>query len=223
MVNGERMIDTQRDHGYISTTFTGRGHEIYSRSAAAKSTLFVDGLGCRENAVCDATEVERDEDLLGIRIDGSNIYLIRWKEDFIGRLFLMVENRYWLVIDAAPGHIMESRFHTYADCTGGADWMALKSGKEQMMMTFASLGEGEMQESLGMPVSPQEQTRIIRWISPDDPFGLHVTALSPGEDKLDLKLSNDHDGGYAIEVSGRDGYRRTIRVTPELKLKKQTK
>jgi len=28
------------------------------------------------------------------------------------------------------------------------------------------------------------------------------------------------DGGYAVEVSGTDGYRRTIRVTPELKLKK---
>jgi hypothetical protein len=223
MVNGERMIDTQRDHGYISTTFTSRGQHLYSRSAASKSTLFVDGLGCRENAVCDLTEVERDDDLLGIRIDGSNIYMIRWKEDFIGRLFLMVENRYWLVIDAAPGHIMESRFHTYAECTGGADWLALKSGKEQMMMTFASLGEGEMQESLGMPVSPQEQTRIFRWMSPADPNGLHVTALNPGNEKLELKLNNDKDGGYTVEVSGTDGYRRTIRVTPELKLKKQTK
>ena len=139
MVNGERMIDTQRGGGYISTTFSSRGQHLYSRSAASKSTLFVDGLGCRENAVCDQTEVERDGDLLGIRIDGSNIYLIRWKQDFIGRLFLMVENRYWLVIDAAPGHSMESRFHTYAECTRGKDWLALKRGKEQMMMTFGNL------------------------------------------------------------------------------------
>ena len=220
MVNGERMIDTQRDHGYISTTFSGRGHEIYSRSAASKSTLFVDGLGCRENAVCEETEVERDDDLLGIRIDGSNIYLIRWKNDFIGRHFLMVENRYWLVIDAAPGHIMESRFHTYAECTRGPDWLALKSGKEQMMMTFASLGEGVMMESLGMPTSQEEQTRIFRWISPVGQENLHVAALNPGDEKLGLELSKEPDGGFAINVSGASGYRRTIRLTAELKLKK---
>ncbi len=220
MLNGERMIDTQRDHGYISTTFSRRGHEIYSRSAASKSTLFVDGLGCREDAVCDVTEVERDEDLLGIRIDGSNIFLIRWKKDFIGRHFLMVENRYWLVIDAAPGHSMESRFHTYAECTRGTDWLALKSGKEQMMMTFASLGEGEMQESLGMPASPKEQTSIFRWMSPGGQDNLHVTAMNPGSEKLGLELSKESDGGFAIKVSGASGYQRTIRLTAELKLKK---
>lgn len=220
MVNGERMIDTQRDHGYISTTFTGRGHEIYSRSAAAKSTLFVDGLGCREDAVCNITEVEKEDDLLGIRIDGTNIYLVRWKKNFIGRLFLMVENRYWLVIDAAPGHIMESRFHTYADYTAEKDWALLKSGNEQMMMTFASLGEGVMQQALGMPVGPQEQTTIFRWMSPEAKDNLHVTALNPGTEKLGLKLSKESNGGFAIEVSSADGYSRTIRVTDALKLKK---
>ncbi len=220
MVNGERMIDTQRDHGYISTTFTGRGHEIYSRSAAAKSTLLVDGLGCREDAVCNITEVEKEDDLLGIRIDGSNIYLIRWKKEFIGRLFLMVENRYWLVIDAAPGHIMESRFHTYADCSIGKDWVSMKSGKENMMMTFSSLGEGAMQKSTGMPVLNQEQTKIFRWISPVEKDNLHVTALNPGTEKLRLKLSKEGEDGFAIEVSGEEGYKRTIHITSELKLKK---
>ncbi len=220
MLNGERMIDTQRDHGYISTTFSGRGHEIYSRSAASKSTLFIDGLSCRENAVCDTTEVEQDGDLLGIRVDGSNIYLARWKKDFIGRLFLMVENRYWLVIDAAPGHIMESRFHTYAECKRGTDWVSLKSGNEQMMMTFASLGKSVMMESTGMPTSPEEQTHIFRWISPAEKDNLHVTALYPGSKKPKLKLSKEMDGGFAIEVSGEGGYKRTIHVSSELKLKK---
>jgi len=228
MVNGERMIDMQRDGGYISTTFSSRGPEIYSRSAASKSTLFVDGLGCRENAVCKETQVESDGDLLGIRIDGSNIYLSRWKNGFIGRLFLMVENRYWLVIDAAPGHIMESRFHTYAEVVKrGMDWLVLKKGKEQMMMAFASLGNGMLQESRGMPTSSQKQTRIFRWMSPTRAFetlpdqsGFHVTALNPGSEKLELKLSKEMNGGYAIEVSGKDGYQRTIRVTSKLKLKK---
>jgi len=220
MVNGERMIEYQRGGGYISTTFTSRGHDIYSRSAAAKSTILVDGLGCRENAVCKETGVERDGDLLGIRIDGSNIFMARWKEGFIGRFFLMVENRYWLVIDAAPGHIMESRFHTYAECKRGSDWVSLKKGNQEMMMTFATPGEGVMQESLGMPTTPREQTSIFRWMSDGEKDSFHVTALNPGNEKLGLKLSKEPDGGYAIEVTGADDYRRTIRVTSNLKLKK---
>ncbi|MGM0573998.1 MAG: hypothetical protein ACQESL_09635, partial [Bacteroidota bacterium] len=219
MVNGERMIESQRHNGYISTTFTGRGQDLYSRSAASKSTLFVDGLGCRENAVCDTTEIITDGDLHGIRIDGSPVYMTRWKNGFIGRLLLMVENRYWLVIDAAPGHIMESRFHTYAEFTNGSDWVLLKRGQEEMMMTFASLGEGVMQESTGMPASPQEKTHIFRWISPRAKDKLHVTALNPGSEKLNLNLSKDVNGGFAIELSNADGYKRTIRLTPELKIK----
>ncbi|MBT7699711.1 MAG: hypothetical protein HN700_05390 [Verrucomicrobia bacterium] len=220
MVNGERMIVDQAGGGYNSVTFTGFGHHLYGRSAAAKSTLFVDGLGCRENAVCDVTEVVSETGLLGIRIDGSNIYLPQWRRGFIGRLFLMVENRYWLVIDAAPGHRMESRFHTYADTTRGSDWVSLKRGEEQLMMTFATLGGGVMQESRGMPTAPGRQTQIFRWISKGASHNsLQVTALNPGSEKLGLELRKDKGGVLVIKVSGADGYQRTVRVTRELKLK----
>jgi hypothetical protein len=56
-VNGELMITDQQDGGYMDTTFTRRGHEVYGRSAESKSTLFVDGLGCNTNVVCDKTQV----------------------------------------------------------------------------------------------------------------------------------------------------------------------
>jgi hypothetical protein len=217
MVNGERLIDAQMDGGYISTTFTDRGHELYSRSAASKSTLLVDGLGCRENAVCDTTEIISHDDLRGIRIDGSSVFMPRWKSGFIGRLILMVENRYWLVIDTAPGHIMESRFHSYADFTRGPDWVLLKSRKEEMMMTFSSLGEGVMQESTGMPVKADRQTHIFRWISPETTDNLHVTALNPGNGKIMLTLDKEVDGSFVIHLSTEDGYKRTIYLTSDLK------
>jgi hypothetical protein len=219
MVNGERMIVDQGGGGYSPVTFTEYGHHLYSRSAAAKSTLFVDGLGCRENSVCDATEVVRDADLIGIRIDGSHVYLPRWRRGFIGRLFLMVENRYWLVVDTAPGHRMESRFHTYADTSRNADTVSLTRGDEQLQMTFAAFGRGAIQESRGMPTAPQAQTRIIRWIGMGaSRNSLQVTALNPGSETLGLALSKGKGGGYVIEVSGADGYQRTIRVTRSLKL-----
>ncbi|MDP6112875.1 MAG: heparinase II/III family protein [Planctomycetota bacterium] len=224
MVNGERMITDQSGSSPVS--FTRFGHHIYGRSVASKSALFVDGLGCRENAVCDVTEVVKGKDILGLRIDGSHIYLPRWKKLFIGRLFLLVENNYWLVVDrlfdpnVAAGHWLESRFHTFADTRCGKDWASLKSGKERLTMTFAALGDGVMQESRGTPSLPGKQTKIIRWMSAAaDHELLHVTALNPGSSKLSLKLNKQKRGGFAIEVTCPTGRSRTVRVTSTLKLK----
>ena len=225
MVNGKQMITDQA--GGTCVGFTKRGHHIYGRSAASKSTLFVDGLGCMENAVCDTTEVVKGKDLLGLRLDGSHVYLVRWKDLFIGRLFLLVDTSYWLVVDRlfdpniAAGHSVESRFHTFAEVRTGKDVAYLKSGKERLSMSFAALGGGVMQESRGMLSLPGEQTHIVRWLS--DAGGndlLHVTALNPGSKKLGLELSREKRGGFAIGVTGVDNYTRTIRVGSTLRLKK---
>jgi len=224
MVNGERFI-TDQAGGPGSVAYTKRGHHLYDRSAASKSTLFVDGLGCMENVVCDATEMVKSKDLLGIRIDGSHIYLVRWRDHFVGRLLLMVENRYWLVIDrafhsnSAAGHLMEARFHTFAECKAGRNWVSLKSGKERMTMTFAALNRAVMQESRGMPTSPAEQTTVFRWMSVEQyQDNVLVTALNPGG-RLRVKVRRDTRKGYAIDVTGPNGYERTIRISPRLKLR----
>ena len=242
MVNGERMITDQAGGG-TAVTFTSRGHELYDRSPASKSTLFVDGLGCRTNAVCDVTEVVKGKDILGIRIDGSHIYLKQWRDMFIGRLFLMVEGSYWLVIDrvfspnTAEHHFMESRFHTYADARRGRrsgsasrsacpdgrgkDWVALKSGKQRMTMTFAALGDAVMQEAVGTPARPARQTTMFRWMSAEGYHdNLHVTALNPGSGRLRLAVTREKGSGFGVKVTGPGGYRCAIRLTSSLKLKK---
>ena len=226
-VNGELMITDQQDGGYMATTFTKRGQEVYGRSVESKSTLFVDGLGCNTNAICDKTEVVKGEDLLGIRVDGSHIYLPGWKHLFIGRLCLLVENSYWLVIDRVQGvsevdqHWAESRFHTLAESKSGKNWVSLKSGKEKMMMTFAGLGKGILREARGMPSQPQiPATTIYRWMgavaSHDN---LQVAALNPGSKKLGLRVRKESRATYAIEVSKPGGTTRTIRVSAKLRLR----
>ncbi|MFO7821388.1 MAG: heparinase II/III family protein [Lentisphaeria bacterium] len=225
-VNGELMITDQQDGGYMATTFSKRGTELYGRSAASKSTLFVDGLGCNTDVECDTTEVVRGEDILGIRIDGSHIYLPRWKEIFIGRLILMVEDSYWLVVDhlvspnPADNHWMESRFHTFAAEKSGSDWVALKSGEQPTQMTFAALGNGVMQESLGMPAQPTvPRTTIYRWMSAEAGHDkLHIAALNPGTEKLKLKVDKLDDVTYSIDVTKPDAITRTIRLTAALEL-----
>lgn len=225
-VNGELMITDQKGGGYMATTFSGRGHEIYSRRAASKSTLFVDGLGCRVNAECNETEVVKGDGILGIRVDGSRIYMPRWRNMFIGRLVLMVGKEYWLVVDQVLSpreinkHWAESRFHTFADAENGKDWVALKSGDEQMQITFASLEPGVLQKSRGMPPQPRvPQTTIFRWMSKKARHdNLHVAALNPGTEKLDLELRKEKSENYVITVTKPDGSKRKIRIAPELRL-----
>jgi len=225
MQNGQKMIEDQAGSSPVS--YTGRGHHIYGRSAASKSTLFVDGLGCREDAVCTATEAVKGNGIQGIRIDGSRVYMKRWWNTFIGRLFLMVDSRYCLVIDRvydeniANGHWIESRFHTFATTTKGADWVRLIKGPETMTMTFASLGKGVMQESSGMPSLPRKQSQIFRWMSARPSYSqLQVTALNPGAEKIEIKVMKGKKGYFDILIKAKDGYQRTIVISSKLELKK---
>ena len=225
-VNGETMIDFQQDGGYIGSTFSGRGHDIYSRSAAGKSTLLIDGVTPMVGATCKETTVEQKGDLYGIRINGGDVYMPRWKNARIYRLFLLVDGKYILVIDGAPGHYIESRFHTYATPTVSKDGVVLKKGDVQLAMSFASYGEGMLQQSFGMPTSSKVQTNILRWMSPTRAYeslpkenGFHVTALNPGKEKLGLSLEKQKDGGFAITVTGKKGYQRVVNVTNDLRLK----
>ncbi len=216
-VNGVRFIGDQ-DGGNMAVNFTERGTDLYARSTASKSTIFVDGLGCNENTQTSTPEVIEGDGFVGIRIDGSKIFMNRWKRGFIGRLFLMVDSSYWLVIDSAPGHGLESRFHTYADVEVGDDWALLSKEDQKLAMTFSSLTPSVMQQSRGTPCTPREQTKILRWMNTGPvKDSLTVTAMNPGTEKLQVKLSKD-DTGYVIEVSGKGITSRTIRVTRDLKL-----
>lgn len=216
MVDGVRFIEDQPG-GTMAVNFTGRGHDLYSRSPAAKSTLFVEGLGCAENTECSSTEILEAEGMIGVRIDGSGIYMSRWRRRFAGRLFLQVESKYWLVIDSAPGRGMESRFHTFAGVEAGDDWALLTREDKHLSMTFASLSQSVIQQSSGMPTYPHQQTKILRWMTTRATGdSLHVTALNPGNQRLGVKLTKE-EGGVAIEVTGPNDYARTIRLTRDLK------
>lgn len=226
-VNGELMITDQADTGYLTTTFGRRGTDIYSRNSASKSTLFVEGLGCGKDATCEQTEIiQNDDDITGVRIEVTKIYLPRLPAQFIGRLFLFVNNEYWLVVDHVLSrnevtHLgIESRFHTYADCVRDGNQVALKFGDEQMQMTFAALQPGIMQESYGMPPRPAEQTRIFRWMGKERVAdNLHVVALNPGPEKLGLQLTKEDADSYLVGVTAANGDTRRIWLSSDLKLK----
>jgi len=231
-VNGVRFIDDQRG-GNMAVNYTGRGHELYSRSAAAKSTLFVGGVGCNLNAEAPIERVE-GPGVFGFRVDGTRVYMPRWRRGpYIGRTALLVDSRYWLVIDTAPGRGMESRYHTYADVEVGNDWARLTKQAstskhsddlgakptEQLTMTFASLDNSVLQQSRGTPTFPAEQTHILRWMTPNKDTGkLHVTAMNPGNERLKVALQ-ESDAGFTVRVTQPDGSTREVKLTRDLQLR----
>lgn len=223
-VNDELMITDQGDTGYLIPTFGRRGPDLYTRSPESKSTLFVEGLGCMKDATCDKTELVSGRGLTGVRIDASQIYM-KLPVQFIGRLFLFVENAYWLVIDHVLSNnevtelAIESRFHTFANCRMGRDHVALSSGKQRLQMTFAALQPGVIQESRGMPPVPAKQTTIIRWMGEKRVSdNLHVVALCPGTKPLKVSASKERDGSYTIDLTPPGGRRRRIRIDAHLRL-----
>ena len=219
MVNGEVMISDQHDRPGVS--FTKRGNDVYGRSAASKSGLFIEGLGCDLKAESDTTKVVKGKGINGIHVEGAGCYLARWKKAFIARLFLLVDGKYWLVIDRqnAGSNTMEARFHTFAESHYGRDWVKLKSGNERMTMSFASFDKAVLRTSTGMPTYPEEATTIYRWITSErNNDNLLVSALNPGNKKLGLTLEREARGTVRISVSVPGGKTRVVRVSKELGL-----
>jgi hypothetical protein len=61
----------------------------------------------------------------------------------------------------------------------------------------------------------------LRFISPGSGNQkLHVTAMNPGSKKLNVKCETEKNGVIAITVSGVNIVKKTIRLSPTLKLKR---
>jgi hypothetical protein len=247
-INGMTMITGQWAGPHLHVTYTPRGHELFSRSPGGHSTLLVNGLGAAEGRACKSTEVVEAEDMVGIRIDGTGLCLARksWQDMFIGRLVLLIDASYWLVIDRVePGngrHWVESRFMTYADTQLEGNTVSFTMTPERMrniyrptdsekpeteqdtaymQMTYASIGDAVIREAVGLPAATcNPAARILRCVDREAmEDNLHVVALNPGKTKLCLNLRRQDEDTYVIEVQEADGQTRTIRVSSELELK----
>ena len=218
-VNGESMISDQHDRPGVS--FTKRGNDVYGRSAPSKSGLFIEGLGCDLSMNDDTTEIVSGEGIIGLRVHGGGAYLHRWQNAFIGRLFLLVEGKFWVIVDrqSAGANCMEARFHSFADSRHGKDWVRLKSGKERLTMSFASLDKAVLQTSLGMPTYPDEQTTIYRWITSERRNeNVLVTALNPGNSRLGIELNREEGGSVSVTLKKSGRICRTLRLSKDLGL-----
>jgi hypothetical protein len=215
-IGNQTIIEDQKGGGYSPVTFTQRGHHVYSRSPAAKSSLFVHGLPPMEDGEAKSIVAVSGNNLQGIRLDGTGLYLKRWRRDFIGRLFLMVDQSYFLIIDASQAggsrKNLEARFHTYGKPEIHKDWVTIRKGDETLTASFASLGKTKLIHAFGMPETGQNATKMLRWLGSSSVL---ATALNPGNEKLELKLQKISQG-YSIKISGNNIKDRLITVTDKL-------
>jgi len=219
-IGNQTIIEDQRAGGYSPVTFTNRGHHVYSRSQAAKSTLFVHGLAPMEDGETKSYTVITGADILGIRLDGTGLYLPRWRRSFIGRLFLMVDKSYFIVVDAsfAGGwqKQLEARFHTYGKLEKYKDWVIIKKGEETLTASFASLDKAKLSYSRGVPENGGRATEMLRWIGKSN---FLVSAFNPGKIKLNLEVKKINKG-ISIHISGNTQQDRVIKVSNGLELMK---
>ena len=221
MVNNECFITDQHDRPGVS--FTKRGNDVYGRSAASKSGLFIEGLGCDISLKEDTTEEVIGKGLTGLRVFGGGCYLHRWQGSFIGRTFLLVDGKYWLIVDSqsAGANSMDARFQTFAEGRHGKDWVRLKSGKERLTLSFASIDKAIVQTSAGFPTWAEKQTSIYRWITSENKNNnVFATVLNPGNQKLDVEIEREPTGSMTIKIKESARKTRKIRLSKELKLLK---
>jgi len=217
-IGEQRMIEDQKGGGYTPVTFSHRGHHVYSRSAVAKSALFIHGLSPLEGERTKRTAILEGDDWKGVLLDGTGLYLPRWRRSFIGRLFLMIEGSYFIIVDTslAGGGVnrgMESRFHTYGQLKTDKSSAEIRRGNEILQMSFGSLGRGRLAKSFGTPEHTGKATKILRWLGNSD---YQVTVLKPGEQKLSVDLKRSKRG-MRIDISG-NGIKREIEVSRTLEV-----
>ena len=102
-VHGELMITDQQDGGYMATTLAGAVTKSTGAALRPRVPSSLTASAATTNVACETTGDRQGRGLLGVRIDASHIHIPRRKDVFVGRLVLMVENAYWLVIDRVSG------------------------------------------------------------------------------------------------------------------------
>lgn len=213
--------------GYLPTAFSKRGHESFGRSAGAKSTILIDGVGHFFEAECKKTEVVKGSGILGIRVDATGAYLKQWGDKFIGRLVLMVDNEYWLVIDRIEpdspfdNHWMESRYLTFAETKRKGNRISFKCGKELMQFVYTSLERPEILDAVALSAKSVIPQATIHRCMDHGRFAdnMHVVAMHPGSTKLGLKLRKENRS-YLIEITKPGAPKRTIKISSKLRLLK---
>ncbi len=177
-VGNEILVGNPKPSKYLPTTFTRRRGEIPDISPQFKNTILINGVGMYHRTRTDSVEVVSGPRMKGIRMVATTAFTTPLgsprprnvsRVDFVGRLFLMLDRRAWLIVDrisSATGgpSLCESRLHTYAEVEC-ADRGALLTGKtESLRISYAANTPAFLATATTAPTTARDPVAtMLRW------------------------------------------------------------
>lgn len=225
VVGDQAMITNIAPAEYLDSTFSARRWDIFEMRPDSKNTLFVNGVGITPNSSCDKTAFVTCKDATGIRMEATSAFGDSRSGEaahFVGRTILFVRETYWVIIDKfETPHVarLESRMHTHAAIKLGKDRCALKRGKQQMRVTYASTQPAILGTAAGpLTRASLPAANMLRWAT-DRLYKkiAYATVLNPGTESRRVTLTQAGKN-LVVDVVGKDGTDQ-FTLTPKLKLK----
>jgi hypothetical protein len=210
-LDGEAMVSSISNRGYMDSTFSDRRFEIWEISAAAKNTLFIGGAGLSKPASVETKPVKIGS-FHGFHMQANEAIRIKMYGNplvkRIERLFLMQADKYFIVVDhvelVAPNQV-ESRFHTFAGVDLEADGARLTGRKAVMRVGYAATEPYVLKRGMGTPTDPAAPvSTLVRLFSKKlTPRITFATVFSTGAPKLKISFSTRRDGRLSLTLQGR--------------------
>ena len=222
-VGDEILVGNPKPSKYLPTTFTGRRAEIPDINPQFKNTLFINGCGIYHGTRTDSVAIVEAPGVKGVRMEATTAFTTPAGSpraarnvsnlDFVGRLFLMLDNHCWLIIDrissskGAPA-LCEARYLSSA-AVQTAQCSALITGARQAMrISFASnMPSAFLAAATTAPTTARDPAAtMLRWCS--DEFleeiaprtTVFAALLTPGDAEAAVSVALD---GEAINVECR--------------------
>lgn len=212
-VGREILVGNPKPSKYLPTTFTKRRGEIPDINPQFKNTILINGVGIYHGTKTDSVEVVETPGGKGIRMVATTAFTTpagsprprnMSRLDFVGRLFLMLNQQAWLIVDSISSpkggpSLCESRLHTHAQVELTERGALLTGKSESLRLAFASNMPGAfLTTATTAPTTARDPVAtMLRWCS--DEFVREIaprvtilaTLLTPGAGTAAVSVVQD--------------------------------
>lgn len=188
-VGKEILIGNPKPSKYMPTTFTRRRGEIPDISPQFKNTLIINGVGIYHDTRTDSVDLVDGPGYKGVRMVATSAFTTpsgsprsrnMSQLDFVGRLFLMLDQKAWLIIDSISSpkggpSLCEARLHTYKDMELSERGALIHGSEESIRVSFASNTQTLLTTTKTAPSTARDKpATMLRWCKDD-----HLTEKAP--------------------------------------------
>lgn len=211
-VGKEILVGNPKPGKYMPTTFTPRRGEIPDINPQFKNTILINGVGMYHGSRTDAVDLVNAPACKGIRMDATTAFTKprnMSRVDFVGRLFLMLDRKAFLVVDAILSpkggpSLSESRLHSYGEVELTGNGAVVTGKDEALRISYASSIEAFLATATTAPTTARDRpATMLRWCC-DAHIHEHrprttilATLLTPGIEAAKVEVKQE---GEDVEI-----------------------